>query len=635
MQENAYVYFLVLVPVLGILAQWIAWRLHLPSIIILLTFGLVLGLWIHPDQVLAEAVGGDESAGPSLLFPIVSLSVAVILFEGGMTLKWDELRGGGRTVFSLITIGAAVTMLLTALTMRLTLQFSWQTSFLLGAVLMVTGPTVIGPLLRLIRPSRAVGSVLQWEGILIDPVGAISAVVVFELIAHSADATPDMIRNVGLTMILGIGLGWLTATGLVLSLRRYWIPDYLHGACFLAATLGVFWLSNNVVEESGLVTVTVLGIVLANQKRVSVEHVLEFKEHLGVLLIGCLFILLGARLRLSELGELGWRCIPMLVLLIGVVRPISVWISTIGSSLHWKERLFIGLIAPRGIVAAAVASVFGLRLIDILKAESPDSPMLREAELLVSVTFVVILGTVVFCGLFASTIAKRLGISDTNAQGIFIVGADEWVRKLAKSLSKLKVRVLLVDTNHRNVTAARLDGLEAICGNVLSEHLTHDLNFSGIGRFLALTPNDEVNTLAIHEYSGHFGREKSYQLVPSGKATGRFQKLPEHLQGRRLFGNDMTHARINELVAQGWEFKTTQITAEFSFHKFLEQYAYRPIVLFTWTSERQLLVATTESSIRPSSGSVTLALVPSPTTDSTLADVEESEKKTSKVQNAS
>lgn len=611
MEHNLFALYLVLVPLLGVIAQWIAWKVKVPSILVLLAFGLIVGIWISPDEVLAETLGIEASAAPSLLFPLVSLSVAVILFEGGLTLRFSELRKTGSTVFRLITIGAALSMVLSAVAMHYTIGFSWPICWLLGAILMVTGPTVIGPLLRQIRPNEKVSSALKWEGILIDPIGAIAAVLVFEIISHLGSVPwPELAMSLTLTFLLGVGLGLLAAAVLVASLRYYWLPDYLHGVMFLSVSLAVFWLSNYLIEESGLVTVTILGIALANQRFVSVEHVLEFKEHLRVLLISCLFILLGSRLQISQLAEIGWNSVPLLLTLILVVRPISVWVSTIGSNMTWQEKLFIGLVSPRGIVAAAVSSVFGLKLVSLLANSEPQLELLAEARLLVPVTFIVIIGTVLFSGLVAPFLARKLGLAEADPQGVLFAGASPLVCEIAKALQKLKINVLLLDTNHRNISNARMGGLNAVCGNVLSEHFQEEIPLSGLGYFLAMTPNDEVNTLAVQEFRSIFGRATIYQLYPDGKLSGRFQKLPEHLRGRMLFADSMSFSKLNQLFDAGWQIKTPQITEEFSYGSFAATYNGRAIPMFRISAEDRLGIRSSVASFSPEAGDTLVALVP-------------------------
>ncbi|MEM7473849.1 MAG: sodium:proton antiporter [Planctomycetota bacterium] len=618
-------FFLVLIPLLGIIAQWLAWRLQIPSILLLLAFGLCLGFWISPDDVLTDLTGAQENVGPRILFPIVSLSVAVILFEGGLTLRWSQLGSGAEIVFRLICVASIVTWCLTAVMAKYLLGFSWQLAWLLGAILMVTGPTVVGPLLRQIRPNRQVSSVLQWEGILIDPVGAVAAVLVFEVIAHSHFSLMEMTVITLQTLAIGLAIGAVAAVLLVLALRYYLIPDFLHGVFFLVVAITAFWASNLMREESGLITVTILGICLANQHYVSVEHVLEFKEHLRVLLISCLFIVLGSRLQVSDLAEIGWVGIPFVLLLVVLVRPLSVYLSTIGSGWDPKEKMFVGAVAPRGIVAAAVASVFGLKLVALGEASGEEAAAVFEkAELLAPVTFMVILGTVTLCGLGAGPFARKLKLADANPQGVLFAGATGWVREVALALHKFNIRVLLVDTNYANVTAARMEGLDAKCGNILSEHVQEEQDLAGIGKLFAVTPSDEVNILAAMEYLHVFSRANVYQLAPSGKAHGRWQSIPETRRGRKLFDDQTNHSVLNELFESGAIVKATSLTENFGMTEFRELYGDEAIVLFCLDAERKLKIRTSSSKFEPAAGDTVIAMVPAADSGSPPENTEES-----------
>lgn len=610
LHDQLFPFFLVLIPLLGIIAQWLAWRLQIPSILLLLAFGLCLGFWISPDEVLTKLTTAEENVGPRILFPIVSLSVAIILFEGGLTLRWSQLGSGAEIVFRLIAFSSIVTWCLTAVIAKYLLGFSWQLAWLLGAILMVTGPTVVGPLLRQIRPNRRVSSVLQWEGILIDPVGAVAAVLVYEIIAHSHFSLFEIVTITTQTLLIGVVLGAVSAVLLVVALRYYLIPDFLHGVSFLVVAIASFWISNVMREESGLVTVTILGICLANQHYVSVEHVLEFKEHLRVLLISCLFIVLGSRLQISDLMEIGWIGIPFVLLLVLVIRPLSVYLATLRSGWDMKEKLFVGAVAPRGIVAAAVASVFGLKLAALGAEDGADAAILEKAELLAPVTFMVILGTVTICGLGAGPLARRLGLADPNPQGVLFAGAASWVREVAAALSKYDIRVLLVDTNYGNVAAARMAGLDAKCGNILSEHVQEEQDLAGIGRFFAVTPSDEVNTLAAMEYLHVFSRENVYQLASSGKAHGRWQSIPETRRGRMLFASDISHHVLQDIVDDGAIVKSTTLTESFSMVEFREMHGEDAIVLFCLDAERKLKIRTSASKYEPVAGETVIALVP-------------------------
>ncbi|QEG01732.1 K(+)/H(+) antiporter NhaP [Stieleria maiorica] len=594
--------YLALIPALAVAAQWIAWRTNLPGILLLLLIGVAVGGLTRPDDLLAELVNGDPTTtGPRLLFPLVSLAVAVIMLEGGLSLKLSDLREAGSPAFRLCTLGAAITAITTTIAAHFCFCFGWRLSALLGAILVVTGPTVIGPLLQQVKPSRRVSNTLKWEGIVIDPIGAVLAVLVFEiLLLHPGQANLGQgAMLLGWTVLVGTVLG--AAGGLLLTygIRRYLIPDHLHGVVALTTALLLFAVSDHFAHESGLITVTVLGIWLTNQHNFDIEHIIEFQEHLRTLLIGCLFIVLGSRVDISAVGQVGWSGLLFVAVLILVVRPASVFLSLLGSGLNLREQAFIATLAPRGIVAAAVSSIFALRIEQTAKINVAD------ADQLATITFIVIVGTVAVYGLLASPIARWLGLSDPNRNGLLIAGADDWVIRLAMELKKVGCPVVMIDTNYRKVTKAKLEGLEAICANLMNEHAREELPLSGIGHMLAMTPNDEVNSLAVRECRSIFGRANTYQLTFKSENP---RGMTRHLMGRELFEPGLTHTRINQLFAAGFEFKTTAISDEFTFKDFQELYSEQ-YVLAILTEKKSLEIITTDEPAAPAAGDTLLALV--------------------------
>ncbi len=612
MHEPILPFYLVVVPLLGILAQWIAWRFKIPSILLLLVLGILLGFWKSPDELIAQVADTSPEVAPSILFPIVSLAVAVILFEGGLTLRFKTLADRGTIVLRLVLVASVAAWILIAVAARTILAVGWELAALLGAILIVTGPTVVGPLLRQIRPNRSVSTVLQWEGILIDPLGAVAAVLTFEFIAHPDLHWLEAATNVVWTMLAGTAIGLASAGFLVWMLRRYWIPDFLHGAFFLVVTLAAFWSSNMAAEEAGLVAVTLLGIGLANQKWVDVEHVLEFKEHLRVLLISTLFIVLGSRLRLDALQSIGWSAVPFVLALVLVVRPVSVWLATIGCGWNWRERLFVGLVAPRGIVAASVASVFGLKLVQIA-AEQGDAPIFGQAELLAPITFCVILGTVLLCGLGAAPLARGLGLADVNPQGILFAGAGYPIREIAVRLRELGLRIVLIDRNYSNVVAARMTGLEAYCMNVLSEHVLEEFDLAGIGYFIAATPSDETNTLASLEYLHLFDRQRVYQLAPRAAEQSRWGDIPAARKARLLGNGELTYERLEQTFESGALVKLIRITDTFTPEDFRAQYGDQALVLFWKSASGTLKISAVDEKATLSPGDQVIAIVPATT----------------------
>lgn len=580
--------------VLGIGARWLAWRLRLPAILLLLTCGLMAG-------PVAGVIDPDVLLGP-LLLPIVSLSVAVILFEGGLSLRLHDLPQIGRVLRKLVGLGAMVTWGISAIAAHVLLNLEPALAVLLGAVLVVTGPTVITPLLRDIRPLGQIGPILRWEGIVIDPVGATLAVLVFEgIIADGLQHAATLIAlGIVKTLALGGALGYLGARLLLQLLKPFWAPDFLHNPLTLMIVVTVFTVANVFQAESGLLAVTIMGVVLANQKTISIKHIVEFKENLRVLLISGLFILLAARLRLDDLMQLGVGSLVFLAVLIFVARPVAVTLSTMGSELTWRERLFLTWMAPRGIVAAAVSAIFALRLVE---AGYP------QAERIVPLTFLVIIGTVALYGLTAAPLARRLNLAQANPQGLLIVGAYDWARSIASALQAAGCRVLLIDTNWDNIVAARLAGLPAYHGNVLEENALEHMPLDGIGRLIAWTPNDEVNALAALHCAEIFGRAEVYQLSPKEISANHEEAIPQHLRGRLLFAAGLTYATLTARLAAGATIAKTSLTKEFDYPAFQVLHHETVVPLFVIDTAGNITVCTTEKEIFPRVGQTLVSLV--------------------------
>lgn len=610
-EAPVYLYYMTLVLTLGVGAQWLAAKTGLPSILLLLMIGILTGQFMNPDKVIADVTEGGDQAGTRLLFPLVSLSVAVIMFEGGLSLRVAELREAGAAVLRLVTLGALVTFVLAAIAAHLTLGIAWRPSLLIGAILVVTGPTVVLPLLRQIRPSRRVEAILKWEGIVIDPIGAVLAVLVFEEFLRAQrgfdplSATALILKTSG----VGIAIGFLGSRVLIRSFQNYWVPDFLQGVFALAVALGLFTISNAFSAESGLITVTIMGVLLANQNRVALTHVIELKEHLRTLLLGCLFIVLGSRIKPAELLSLGWGGVFFVASLVLLVRPASVWLSMLGTGLGWREKVFLSAMAPRGIVAASVASIFALKI------EGQEDAAQGETVQFVPIVFLSILATVIIYGLVAGPLARRMGLAQSNPQGLLIAGADRWVRALASVLHANKVPILLVDTNLSKISEARDVGLPAANFNILSDHAVAEINLGGLGRLLALTPNDEVNSLAVQEFRHLFSRAGVFQLSFSDSDSADPSELANpspiaaHLQGRILFGREWTFSKIRELYEDGAHFQAIRVTPAMKIADAQQFLGANGVVMFVIDGPR-VLIHSIDSRLQFKTGDTLIALVP-------------------------
>ena len=577
--------YLALVLAFGILAQWLAWRLKIPSILILLAFGFGLSL---TTGIQVDAYLGGET---DTLLAVVSLFVAVILFEGGLTLKFSELKQAGAPILRLCTLGVAIAFTLSSIAATLIFQWNWRVAALLGAILVVTGPTVVGPLLRVIKPSRKISSIVKWEGIVVDPIGAILAVLVFQAAIAGGIQSAGNAVFIALikTILVGIVLALVIAKVIEVLLKRHYIPEFLESVFLLAVVAAVFAASNSFQEESGLLTVTVLGIALANQKSVSVRKILEFNENLRVLIISVLFIVLAGRINPSDLFSVVIPSLLFLAVLILAVRPASVYLSCLGSGkLDFRERSFLAALAPRGIVAAAVTSVFAIEF-DHSAHEGLLAPEIADqATQMVPTVFIIIIGTVFLYGLSARSLALSLGVAPPATDGILFAGADLWIREIASSLQKDGHTVMLLDTRYGNIAAARMAGLHAIRANILSEHAEENLEFPGVTHLVAGTSNDEVNSLATHEYAHIFGKANVWQIPPSDKDHHPTTSVAAHRRGRICFSGEPTFQMLENLASSNGRIVKTLLTDVFTLKDFFENHGSGSVIMFLYDRERGL-----------------------------------------------
>jgi NhaP-type Na+/H+ or K+/H+ antiporter len=542
-----------------------------------------------------------------------------------MTLRIQDVLGVRGPLRGLLTIGVLTTWTLATLAARFIIGIDWSLSLLVGAILIVTGPTVVIPLLNQIRPTAQVRTILRWEGIIIDPIGALIAVLVFEaiLVADLGEGVLHAARGILLTVLIGLVVGYVIAGAMLTLFSRNLVPEHLHNPVTLGSVVVALTVSNLVQAESGLLTVTVMGIVIANQESLSlpgigwqqtgekyesdVKNIIDFAEDMQLLLLSTVFILLAARLKLEDFQALGLSDLTFIAVLMLVVRPTSVFLSTIGSSLSFKEKIFLSWMAPRGIVAAAVASIFALELSHNGK---------ENVELLVPLVFSVITATVIIYSLTGRPLAKWLGVAQESPQGVLIVGAHTWARAIARAIRESGYRVLIVDTNYANIQQARMDGLPVFFGSVLSNYTADQLDLTGIGRLLALTPNDEVNALATLKYARLFGSRETYQLAPrKDDDKSRSQTVSAELSGRILFGSDLTFRYLDTRWRLGATIKTTKLSPEFDEEEFRETYNQKAVPLFVITAQRELKVYTADQPPQLTTQSNVISLLDEPKTE--------------------
>ncbi len=586
--ENNIISLITLIIVLAASIQWFSWRVKIPAIILLLISGIILGpvlSYINPDKLLGN-----------FLHPFISLSVAIIIFEGSLTLKFKDILGLGNVIRNLITFGMLITFIITALFTEIITGVTWETAFLFGAITVVSGPTVIIPLLRVVKPKPAISRILKWEGILIDPLGVILSVIVYEIIISKAS---NSLITAGLIffkifligILLGVGFGYIYG----LFLKRHWIPEFLQNISTLAVVLGLFTLSNIFQNEAGLLTVTVFGIILANMEDVNIEDIINFKESLSILLTSLLFIFLSARFDLQSFKKLGLKAVFVFLIIQFLARPVNVFFSTLKSDLSIGEKALISWIAPRGIVAAAMASFFAINL---------ERQGFSNANILVSLTFMVIIGTIVLQSITSRPFAKVLKCAEDEVKGVFIVGANIVARAVGDALRNNGYEILLADTSWEYISDARLEGFETYLGNPISEHATRHLDLVEYSKVFAMTPFEHVNLTNIMHFGKEFGKNNVF-MIKSKPA----EELPERMilqykhYGNLLFGKNITYGYLKSLIKDGAEIHTTTLTDEFNYEKFLNLHKNNELVLLFAVNEAgKLHICSDDRKIEPEAG---------------------------------
>lgn len=588
MNETAII-LLSAVLIIACLCQWVAWRLKLPSILFLLLAGIIIGPighWFNPDQLLGK-----------LLFPFISLSVSIILFEGSLSLKLDQIRGHGRIVFNLVTIGVLCTTILTCLFSHYLLSLPWSIAALFGSITAVSGPTVIVPMLRAIKPTRNIANILRWEGILIDPIGALVAILIFIGIIsiHNNTVWTMVIWHFLLTLGLGVGIGVIASLILAYLIQQQWVPEYLHNLTTLSLVMLAFALSDHYAPGAGLFAVTTMGIMLANLPNVHIDEIVGFKESLSLILISTVFIILAARINFGHIAEVITGMTMMLLLIQFVIRPCTVFLSTLGSKrLKWQEKFLIAWIAPRGIIAASVAAIFSIQLTETHIASA------SEARLLILLTFIVIIGTVIFQSLTSRPMAKWLGVSEGEAKGMLIIGATPFSIALAKTLQQLQYHVILTTTNWHHTRLARMENIDCYYGNPVSEHADRHLDLVGIGALLAMSTKHDLNSLACIKYQREFGRHNVFILSPGQQSIKR-NKFSHNNKNHLLFSTETNYQKLNELINQGWQIKTTQLTKNFDYHQYQHEHPNH-IALLAIDARNKTWFFTHDRKIEPTAG---------------------------------
>ncbi|MGA7965893.1 MAG: sodium:proton antiporter [Gammaproteobacteria bacterium] len=585
---------IALVLVLGVSMQWFAWRFRLPAIALLTVCGLLVGPVFGLLDPVHEFGGGLQT--------VISLSVAVILFVGGLNLRFHELTHAASGVRRLVYLGVPLGFALYSLATHYVGGLSWPVALVFGAIIVVTGPTVILPLLRQTALRRRIASYLKWEAIINDPIGALLAVLVFEYFLYSGSGwfSWQVVWDLGRAVLAAGVFGGLAAFVLGEVFRRDLAAEYLKYPLTLATVIAVFVASNLVQDEAGLLAVTVMGIALGNMGLASIEELRRFKEYISTLLIAVVFILLTASLDPAALEHLHWDGALLIVVIMVVVRPLVVLLATFRSHMRWRERLLLGWIAPRGIVAAAVAGVFAPRLMQAGYA---------DAELLVPLMFALIFVTVVLHGSTLGWLARALGLAAAQRNRLLIVGASPWSSEFARTLHEAGVHVLVVDNSWHRLRVPRLAGIPVYYGEILSDSASEALELNDVGTLLAATSNDAYNAHVCTAFSSFLGQNHVFQL-PMYTASGDARRYSRGLRGHLAFGENAQYEELWRWFMQGWTFQKTRLSESYTYEKYLADSTEGALQLITVDADEALHIHSLKMPYQPKEGDTVIGFGP-------------------------
>ncbi|MCW8906731.1 MAG: sodium:proton antiporter [Sedimenticola sp.] len=571
----------------GLASQWLAWQIRLPAIVVLIASGLLLG----PVSGIIE-LGLSQTE----LTELIGLGVAIILFEGGMDLKLGEIRRVGHGVGRLTILGPPLAWLFGALAAHYIVGLSWPVAWVLGAILVVTGPTVILPLLRQARLNKESASLLKWEGIVNDPLGVLLAVLTFQYFTNAGSGWQQTVAGLGMAILAAFVLGglggWITGW----LYRRGSLPAHLKPPALMVLVLAAYWVSNLVQHEAGLLTVTVMGLVIGNMKLVERQSLRHFKENLTIVLLAVLFIVIPSQLKVEQLELLDWRVAAFVLTVLLLVRPLAIYLATLGAPMRGKDKLLLAWIAPRGIVAAATAGVFGPALV---AAGYPD------AAALLPIVFLIIIVTVLAHGLTLGPLARKMSLAAEEENGLLIVGASPWTQALAQALKNLDVDVVVVDGSYQRLKPIRMAGIKVYYGEILSEHAEHELEDEHLSFLLCATDNPYYNALACKAQGHEFGHHRTFQLAPHREAGHEQKRLTLQQRGYFAFEPPMDFYTLQQRLRDGWTVQSSRLSKDFDLDR-LKSKLGEPgddwVLLGGLSPQGKLQIYSSEQGFKPTTG---------------------------------
>lgn len=587
---NSLIMDLMLVVLIGVASQWIAWRTRMPAIVVMAIAGLLVGPifgLINPQQSMGD-----------LYSPIITFAVAIILFEGSLNLDFKEIKGFGRPVARIVTFGAFIAWIAGSLAAHYIAGLSWEVAFIIGGLFIVTGPTVILPLLRQARLKPRAAAILKWEGIVVDPFGALLAVFAFEVIKfiNSEVTAKAMLLFFGASLF-SVLLGWGTSRILGTAFEKGWVPEYLKAPILFGLVLFVFVLSDEIMHETGLLAVTAMGMTMANMHLTTLEDIRNFKENISVLLISGIFVMLTASLDPHILIEiLNPKIILYVLAMLFVVRPLSIWVSTIGTDLTNREKTLIGWIAPRGIVALTVSGYFATILLE---------NGYEDAELLTALTFALVFATVIVHGFSIGWLAKKLNLTTPIESGVVLIGSTRFVAELAKNISTAGHKVLVVEDSWGGLSNARKLSVPTYMGDILSEHTGYHLDLTPYRYMLAMTKTDTYNSHVCADFTPDLGRDLLFQTTTHKRSGGQQFNLAT---GQFLFTPNLSIHELDDRINQGHVFRKTLLTKQYSYTQYLRERDDQSILLYIQRANGDLEFYTAEKELQAQTGDTIVAL---------------------------
>lgn len=586
---------IALVGLLGIAAQWIAWRTGWPAIVLMLAAGFlagpVLGLF-DPRETFGEMLG-----------PMVSIGVALILFEGGLGLNFREFRKYGEGVWRLVLLGVPLGWFFGTLACYYIAGLVWPVAILFAGILVVTGPTVVLPLLNQSKIAPRPAAILRWEAIVNDPVGALCAVIAYEYFRLSRDGATglvDVVPPLLIAAILAGAIGYGAARIIAWSFPRGLVPEFLKAPVLLVTVIATFVGCNMIEHEAGLVAVTVMGIALANMNEATLRSIHAFKHSVAILLVSGIFVVLAASLDLAQLRTFEWRFGLFLLALLFVVRPATILTSLLFSSIPWKERLFLAWIAPRGIVMVSISGLFALRL---------EESGFADGTILIGLSFAVVVATIVAHGFTINAVARLLGVKGESRPGLLIVGANPWTVTLARQMHELDTPVMLADPSWSRLRPAREAGLPYYHGEILNEAAEHDLDLAPFQVLVAATDNEAYNALVCSEFAPEIGADSVYQLGDAD-ASGDPRQLSAALKGRALFASGFGVEDVEQRQAEGWVFRKTRLSEQFGLAEAKEAMPAGGIMLLVLRPDGRMRFFTHAATPTPQAGDIVISYAP-------------------------